>query len=89
MRRPLLVYVVAAFVLIALVALLVLLPLLLLAAAVDFARVVLLGKPPLADWRALPGALLRVLEGDVVVALALGALALAALMALMERARRA
>jgi len=82
---PLLIYVVAALVLIALVALLVLLPPLLLVAAVDFARTALLDKPPLADWRALPGALLRALEGDAVVALALGVLALAALMALRER----
>jgi hypothetical protein len=89
MRRPFLVYVVAALALIALVALAVLLPLLLLVAAVDFVRVVLLGKPPLVDWRALPGALLRALEGDVVVALALGALALAALMALRERVEQA
>jgi hypothetical protein len=40
------------------------------------------------DWPALPGALLKVFEGDTIIVLALGTLALAVAMALMERVRR-
>jgi hypothetical protein len=57
-------------------------------AVVDFVRVALLDKPPLVDWPAQPGALLKVFESDTIIVLVLGTLALAVAMALMERTRR-